>query len=608
MGIIGRNGSGKTTLLRIIAGCETLDGGRVVLPSGSLVAYVPQNSVFEESLTVLDAVFEKGSEKMLRLRDYEAACLELESAGGDQKHLLERVSELGHQLEIHGGWELEANAKSVLHQLGLTDPTQRVGDLSGGLRKRLALARGLILRPDLLILDEPTNHLDSETIAWLEDYLANYTGALLLVTHDRYFLDRVVNVMLEIEKGRVQRFEGNYTHYLEKKEEQALQRETEAVKREGMIRRELAWLRQGAKARSTKQKAHVERAKALISGPKLETEKNLELAAPLARLGNKILEIENITKSFNEKVLIDKFSYKLKQGDRIGIIGPNGSGKTTLLEIIAGRIPPDSGTIEVGKTVIIGYFDQESRALEEDMRVVDYIRQTADNVKTADGGVISASSMLERFLFSSDQQFTPIGRLSGGERRRLYLLRLLMGAPNLLLLDEPTNDFDIATLVALENYLDSFAGCLIIATHDRFLLDRVVTQVFRIEEAGQLRGYIGNYSDLKDLQKKNNREKQIVQDKKNEKNSKQIENSPMGLNGPASTATPRKLNYKERRELEDLEKRISESESRKTELEKLLSVPAGDFKSITTLTTELEKLNKQLEQDMNRWTELAELT
>jgi ATP-binding cassette subfamily F protein uup len=499
MGLIGRNGSGKTTLLRIVAGVETPDVGRVVFANNRLIGYVPQNPIFATEQTVLDAVFDQPTEALRRLHDYTAAVTALESAATADPRLVARVADLSQKLEETGGWALEANAKAVLHRLGIAEVTQMTRTLSGGQRKRVALARGLVLKPDLLILDEPTNHLDPDTIAWLESYLATYAGALLLVTHDRYFLDRVTNRMLELENGATRRYEGNYTIYLEKKAEQLHQRESEAIKRDNLVRRELAWLRRGAKARSTKQKARVDRAETLIAEPKAGPERKLELSALSSRLGNKILELERIEKSYGSRRLFTDFTLRLKGGDRLGLIGPNGAGKTTLLEVIAGRLAPDVGLREVGATVVIGYFDQESRALEEDMRVIDYIKSAAENVRTADGSVITAGQMLERFLFSSNAQYTPVGKLSGGERRRLYLLRILMQAPNVLLLDEPTNDFDIATLVALEEYLETFAGCLIVASHDRAFLDRTVEQVFHLDGCGRVKGYPGNYSVYLDL-------------------------------------------------------------------------------------------------------------
>jgi ATP-binding cassette subfamily F protein uup len=371
----------------------------------------------------------------------------MEADGGHDTRLVAQVSDLGHRLEAVGAWGLEAEAHAILDRLGITDTEALVGTLSGGQRKRVALARALVEQPDLLILDEPTNHLDAETVGWLETTLARYSGALLLVTHDRYFLDRVTNRMLDVENGTVTRFVGNYTSYLEQKAEQAAIREAEGERRANLARRELAWLRRGAKARTTKQKARVDRANALLDTPRDAPAREIDLAAVSTRLGQKVVVLENVSKRYDGPALLAGFTYAFTRRDRVGVIGPNGIGKTTLLELIAGRLAPDAGTIEIGKTVSIGYYDQESRALTDDLRVIDYIREVAENVKTADGSVISASQMLERFLFPPAQQYTPVGLLSGGERRRLYLLRILMGAPNVLLLDEPTNDLDIPTLV-----------------------------------------------------------------------------------------------------------------------------------------------------------------
>ncbi|HNV69424.1 MAG TPA: ABC-F family ATP-binding cassette domain-containing protein [Candidatus Ozemobacteraceae bacterium] len=604
MGIIGRNGSGKTTLLRIIAGIEPPDQGRVVLANHRIIASVPQNPTFREGMSVLDAVFDQADERLLRLRAYHQACLALEQGSDHQEKLLARVTELGAELDLRGGWDLEACAKSILHQLGLEDLGKSVDTLSGGQRKRLALARALVIRPDLLILDEPTNHLDPDVITWLEEYLEYYSGALLLVTHDRYFLDRVVNRMLEIEKGRVQRFEANYTRYLEIKEQQSLQRESEAVKREGLIRRELAWLRQGAKARSTKQKAHVDRATALISAPRDRPERELEMSSASSRLGNKIIELTNLTKTYGNRTIIDRFSYRLKHGDRIGIIGPNGSGKTTLLEMVAGRLAPDAGQRDVGQTVVIGYYDQESRALENELRVIDYVRKTAEHVNTGEGGTVSAGQMLERFLFSPTQQSAYISTLSGGERRRLYLARLLMGAPNVLLLDEPTNDFDIVTLMALEAWLDVYSGCLLVASHDRYFLDRTVTQLFHIESGGHLRGYPGNYTTYLEMRRS-------VETTALETGATKSAKPSDSAATPATSAAPQKSRsqkrtFKEQREYEDLEKRIAAAESRKAQIENLLANPNGDFSALATLAQELHDLNGQIDREMNRWAELAE--
>ncbi|MCA1618688.1 MAG: ATP-binding cassette domain-containing protein, partial [Acidobacteria bacterium] len=502
VGVVGANGSGKSTLLRLIAGRERPDAGRVTLADGLSIGYLPQNPPYAAEATVLEAVFAASDAKTKLLLDYERACGELAAQGGDEQRALNRVSELAHRLEVSGAWELETNARTVLGRLGITDTGARMGALSGGQRKRVALAHALIERPGLLILDEPTNHLDAETISWLEDYLGRYGGALLLVTHDRYFLDRVTTRILEVDGGVVQAFDGNYAYYLEKKEEQESARAAGGQKREMLIRRELAWLRRGAKARTRKSKARVERAESLIAQPKEAAKAALDMSVGSTRLGKKVLELREVTKSYDGRVLIGGFSRTLKPGERVGIIGPNGAGKTTLLEMVAGRVAPDAGSLEVGQTVRVGYYDQESRALDEEERVIDYIRAVAERVETADGSFITAGQMLERFLFTGAMQYAPIAKLSGGERRRLYLLRVLMGAPNLLLLDEPTNDLDIQTLITLEDYLDGFPGNLIVVSHDRYFLDRTVEHVFRFEGGGRLREYPGNYSAFLEARRK----------------------------------------------------------------------------------------------------------
>lgn len=598
VGVVGVNGSGKSTLLRLIAGVEKPDAGRIVFAEDVSVGYLPQNPPFEPDETVLDAIFAASDANMKLLRDYELACQALGS-GGDEQRLLDRVSELAHRLEASGAWELETNARMVLTRLGIRDITARLGTLSGGQRKRIALARALVLRPQLLILDEPTNHLDAETITWLESYLARYRGALLLVTHDRYFLDRVTGRILEIDRSRVQAFEGNYAYYLEKKEEQEAARAAEGQKREMLIRRELAWLRRGAKARTRKSKARIDRAESLMAQPKEAARAELDISVQSSRMGKKILELRDISKSYDGRVLIEDFSYTLKPFERIGIIGPNGAGKTTLLEIITGRVEPDSGTVEVGQTIRFGYYDQENRALDEQARVIDYIREVAERIETADGSFITASQMLEKFLFTGAMQYAPIGKLSGGERRRLYLLRVLMSAPNVLLLDEPTNDLDIQTMVTLEDYLDDFGGCLIVVSHDRYFLDRTVEHIFRFENDGRLRQYPGNYSAFLEARQKEEREAVPLKPETNASAAKE-----------ARVKTPparRKLSFKEQKELKDLETRIEEAEGRKSEIETELAANASDAHLVHRLYEERERLNAQLANDLDRWSELAEL-
>ena len=595
VGIIGMNGSGKSTLLRIIAGREQPDTGRAVMAGQRVIAYLPQNPPFDPDKTVLDTVFTASNEAMRLLHDYEVACHDLSASGGGDTRLLDRVSKLAHQLEAAGGWNLETNAKTVLTQLGITDTAAEMSALSGGQRKRVALAHALVSSPDLLILDEPTNHLDADTIAWLEAYLSRYAGALLLVTHDRYFLDRVTGRIIEIDRGRVQSFAGNYAYYVEKKDEQEAARAAASEKREALMRRELAWLKRGAKARTTKQKARVDRAEELMRQPTESARAELDISVGFSRMGKKILELDRISKSYGDQKLIEAFSYNLKRGDRIGVIGPNGSGKTTLLDIITGRVEPDEGRVERGQTIIIGYYDQENRELKGDERVIDYIREVAEKIETADGQLITASQMLEKFMFPPSAQYDVIGRLSGGERRRLYLLRILMSAPNVLLLDEPTNDLDIQTLLRLEEYLDSFAGCLIVVSHDRYFLDRTADHIFRFDGGGTVREYPGNYSAFLEA-----RLRDVADANEAAKESK-----------PAATAKQstgaRKLSYKERREFEELEKRIEAAEMRKTEIERSLAESSSDFVRVQALYTELELLKRQLDNDVDRWAELAEL-
>ncbi|HEV7890476.1 MAG TPA: ABC-F family ATP-binding cassette domain-containing protein [Pyrinomonadaceae bacterium] len=602
VGVVGINGSGKTTFLRLIAGAESPDAGRITFADGVTIGYLPQNPPYDAEATVLEAVFAASDARMRLLLDYERACNDLAAQGGDERRALERVSELAHRLEASGAWELETNARTVLGRLGITDTNARMGTLSGGQRKRVALAHALIERPGLLILDEPTNHLDAETISWLEGYLVGYGGALLLVTHDRYFLDRVTTRILEVEKGAVQAFDGNYAYYLEKKEEQETARAVEGQKREMLIRRELAWLRRGAKARTRKSKARVDAAESLIAQPKEAARAALDMSVGSSRLGKKVLELRDITKSYDGRVLIGGFSRTWKPGERIGVIGPNGAGKTTLLEIVAGRVAPDSGSLEVGQTVRIGYYDQESRALNERERVIDYVRAVAERVETADGSFITAGQMLERFLFNGAMQYAPIAKLSGGERRRLYLLRVLMGAPNVLLLDEPTNDLDIQTLMVLEDYLDNFPGNLIVVSHDRYFLDRTVEHVIRFEGEGRLREYPGNYSAF--LEARREEESEAAPAKTAAKSADAAR--PAGLQSNAPTTAKRKLSFKERKELEETEARIQAAESRAAEVEKELSANASDAHLVHRLYEEREKLTEQLARDLERWAELAE--
>lgn len=594
IGIIGANGSGKTTLLRVIAEVETSDTGKVVRANGKSLAYLSQNPPINEEATVLETIFAASSGVMNLISEYENACHDLALDGTNQK-TFEKISELQHQLEITGGWEIEQNVRNVLTRLGIIDTSAQMKTLSGGQRKRVALAHELIFKPDILILDEPTNHLDADTIEWLEDYLRRYTGALLLVTHDRYFLDRVTNRIFEIDRGALQSFAGNYGYYLEKKEEQDALRVVEGHKREQLIKKELAWLRRGAKARTRKSKHRIAAAHDLMAQPKEKAKAEIDIAVGSKRLGTKIIEINNVSKSYGGRKLIDDFSYLLKRNDRIGIIGENGSGKTTLLEIITNRIAPDSGEIEVGQTVHIGYYDQESRALNEEQRVIEYIKEVAEYITTSDGNQIAASQMLERFLFPPAAQYGVIKNLSGGERRRLYLLRILMASPNVLLLDEPTNDLDIPTLVALEEYLDDFAGALIVVSHDRYFLDRTIDTIFKIESGGKLREYPGDYSMYLEITEREAAEKAEL----NVAAKRQTASTPQKKES-------QKLSFKEKRELETLEVEIPKAEGRLAEIEKELELFATDSFKLNALFTEQIKLNETLEKYIERWAQLAE--
>lgn len=608
IGVIGANGSGKSTLLRVIAGEEVPDTGRVVLANDRQVAILPQDPPFQPRETILEAVFEGGNgalrEKLDRIRQYEVACQELAEQGGTEKKLLARVAELAHEIEVMGAWQLEAKAKAMLTELGVLDWTAQMGTLSGGQRKRVALAHSLLTEPDLLILDEPTNHLDAETVDWLERALGEFPGAILLVTHDRYFLDRVVRRTIELDRGQVRSYQGNYACYLEEKQAHEDRQAVEAQKLRQMARRELEWLRRGPKARTTKAKARVERAESVIEQARQATadlagRKTLELEFETTRLGGKILAVEGLTHGYGERVLIRDFSYSFKRGDRIGIIGPNGSGKTTLLEILAGTKLPDVGKVEIGQTVQLRYYRQEITEVDPAQRLIDHLREVAERIELADGEELTASQMLDRFLFPPATQYQPIGSLSGGERRRLALLRELMAAPNVLLLDEVTNDLDLPTLVALELYLDRFPGCLVVVSHDRYFLDRTVETIFRFEGEGRIREYPGNYSAFRERQI----EERAAQE---ERRVDPPEVTARRLPAEVLVSPSPRLSYKEKRELDQLIDRIAQQEARKGEIEAILIERASDHLVVAQLYDELQLLEPALDRDLTRWAELAD--
>jgi ATP-binding cassette subfamily F protein uup len=518
VGLIGTNGSGKSTLLKMIAGMESIDSGDRWVNPGSKIVYLPQQPDLDENHTVLEQVFADSGEQMALVREYEEISAQLSHGKGDTDKLMARLSAVSERIDEVDAWDLETKAKLILTKLGIEDFDAKIADLSGGYRKRIALATALLSEPDVLLMDEPTNHLDALSVEWLQNYLNGYRGALLLITHDRYFLDRVTNRILEIDRGDLYNYAGNYAYYLEKK---ALAEESAASsvrKHAGVLRRELEWLKRGPKARSTKQKARIDRIKDMRAQEFKTANGKVEIATAGRRIGKKVIELLNICKAYGDRTLIKDFTYNFTPEDRIGIIGSNGAGKSTLMDIITGRIQPDSGTVEIGTTIHIGYFDQHSEDLtpNEDQRVIEYLKSVAELVQTADGEIITASQMLEKFLFPPNQQYAPINKLSGGEKRRLFLLKVLMSAPNVLILDEPTNDLDVQTLAVLEDYLEDFNGCVIVVSHDRYFLDRTIDMVFALEPGGNLRLYPGNYSVYLDY-KKAEEAKEIKGQKEKEK-------------------------------------------------------------------------------------------
>ncbi|BAZ44191.1 ABC transporter ATP-binding protein [Chondrocystis sp. NIES-4102] len=605
VGLIGVNGSGKSTLLKMIAGIEPIDGGQRLVTSGAKIIYLPQQPVIDENLTVIDQVFADSGEQMKLVREYEELSLKIShSTGASLEALMSRLATVSEKIEILGAWELETKAKIILTKLGIVDFDAKVGDLSGGYRKRIALATALLNEPDLLLMDEPTNHLDAESVEWLQDYLARFSGAILLITHDRYFLDQVTNRILEIDRADLYTYTGNYAYYLEKKAAQSASADSSFQKYQGILRRELEWLKKGPKARSTKQKARIGRIKDMQEQEFKQAQLEVDIDTPGRRIGKKVIELENISKAYNDRVLIQDFSYKFTPKDRIGIIGGNGAGKSTLMNIITGRITPDHGQVDIGQTIHIGYFDQHSdtllSALNQEQRVIDYIKEVAEVVSTADGNKITASQMLEKFLFSPNQQYAPINQLSGGEKRRLFLLQVLMGAPNVLILDEPTNDLDVQTLTILEDYLDNFNGCVIVVSHDRYFLDRTVDFILAIESGGNVRSYPGNYSVYLDHQK------QAVKTAKTESApSKPRSSKPQNTNSNTQLKIKPLSNF-ERREYEKLEATIDQMEADKAKLEADLAINCSDFTLVQELSQKLASLNTKIETATERWLELAE--
>lgn len=573
VGVIGINGTGKSTLLKIIAGKETADRADIIMQRDLRIAYLPQIPEFADTHTTLSGA-------------------------------LPLTEEISDQPENY-----IPQAKSMLHQLGFTRYDQPITELSGGQRKRIALVRTLLTPADVLILDEPTNHLDSAMAEWLEKTLRAESRPLIMITHDRYFLDSVTNAIVEIDKSKLYRYEGNYLYYLEHKVmREEIARATER-KRQSILRVEIEWMKRGARARSTKQKAHIARYEALRDMDAPVTDDTVTISSVSSRLGRTTIELDHISKAYEDAVLMQDFTYTFLRDDRIGIIGPNGCGKSTLLKIILGEITPDKGTVTIGQTVKIGYFSQESTEMDPSLRVIDYVKEGGELVQTADG-TISASAMLERFLFPKDQQYTKIAKLSGGERRRLYLLRILMEAPNILLLDEPTNDLDIATLTILEDYLDQFAGIVITISHDRYFLDRIVRRIFAFEKGGVIRQYEGGYTDylahtnevitVTDAGAQGHTDTQaVVSSDGPSKNTRD--------NWKKGHTHTKKMSYQEQKDYETIEQDIASLEEQLEQLEQDIAGAATDFVRLNELTAQKSEIEAALEQKMDRWMYLEEL-
>lgn len=594
-GLIGINGTGKSTLLKILIGREEPDEGKVIYAGNTRIGYLPQNPFLHEQSTVLEEVIQGSSPVMKLIRDYEELVMQAEHSA--EPTLQKQLLQLGQKMDEANAWQVESEAKTILTRLGIVDFQVQVGTLSGGQRKRVALAAALINPVELLIMDEPTNHIDDQTVDWLEQYLKERKGALLMVTHDRYFLDRVAGRIFELNEGKIYSYSGNYSFFLEKKAEREELEQTLSAKRQNFYRRELGWIKRGAKARSTKQQARIDRFEALqdqMTQP--NDRRQMEVVASSSRLGKKVITLKHLEKNFGDKRIIHNFDYMFSHADRLGIIGPNGAGKSTLLNLIAGNLKPDHGLVETGPTVKIGFFSQEYVELDENQRVIDYIKAQAEHLPTADGGSISAAQLLERFLFPPALQWAPIAKLSGGELRRLFLLRILMGAPNVLLLDEPTNDLDTQTLSILEDYLEEFPGVVIAASHDRYFLDRVVDKLLIFEGEAKVSHFVGNYSEYREyLTKQLNTTPVPIKILKPENEPKRSKDKPL------------KMSFKEQRELAEIDHVIAGVEQELAEVKARINQAGSDYLLLQELTGTQEKLEQRLNELMERWAYLNEL-
>ena len=598
IGLIGINGTGKTSFLKVIAGIDEADAGSFIKSSNLKIEYLAQNPDFDFEITVLEQVFEGSSPLMVLLREYENVSSSLEKNPSDTK-LQMRLMELNAKMDLNEAWQIEREAKTVLMKLGIMEFDKKIGELSGGQRKRVAMAGALIRPCDLLILDEPTNHIDNETITYLEDYLSNRKGALLMVTHDRYFLDRVVNKIWELDEGKLYAYQGAYTKFLELKAQREADDKRIQEKKQSLYKSELAWMRKGVEARRTKQKARKDRFKILETEIDKSSDEKLDISVAGKRLGRKIIEINDISKSFGDKVVLKNFTYTVLKGDRIGIVGNNGEGKSSLLNAIAKKLDLDSGTIEIGETIKIGYYSQENIDMDTSLRVIEYIKNKAEYIETSDGTKITAAMMLEKFLFTGDMQWSFISKLSGGERRRLYLLSVLMEGPNVLLLDEPTNDLDIQTLAILEDYIDEFNGPVITVSHDRYFLDKIADKIFAFEGDGNIEISFGDYTDYSE------KKKQTIEDTASETVKSSLKDKDKSSEAKPKAKT--KFSYKEQQEFDTIDEKIEQTETKLAQIKIDMEKNAADFVKLAELTKEEERLNSLLEELMERWAYLNEL-
>ncbi len=604
--LVAKNGTGKTSLLNIITGKDIPDKGTISIRKEIKMAYLPQEPQFNEEQSVMETIYQSDNELLRAVKAYEEA-LELSQHDASDANL-ELLNNATSRMDQLNAWNYENAIQQILFRLQITFLDKQIKMLSGGQKKRVALARILISEPDLLIMDEPTNHLDMEMVEWLEDYLSNKDLSLLMVTHDRYFLDRVCNQLLELENGKLYGYKGNYSYYVEKKAERELAQDAEVDKARNLYRRELEWVRKMPKARGTKAKARVNAFDDVEAKAKQrKSDDKLQLDVKSTRLGGKILELIKLNKSFGSFPILKSFTYTFKHGEKIGIVGKNGVGKTTVLNMIMGLEGYDGGKIQTGETVVFGYYSQQGMIHADDKRVIEVVKEIAEFIPMADGSKLSASQLLQRFLFSNEQQYTMVGKLSGGERRRLYLMTILIRNPNFLILDEPTNDLDIVTLSILEDFLVSFKGCVLIVSHDRYFMDRLVDHLFVFEGDGEIKDFPGNYTQYREyLEAKQEKEREQKQELASAKVEEKKE-KPVQSTSPVAVPAVRKLTYKEKLELEGLEKEIAQLEQSKLTLTEKLNSGTGTHVDLKTWADELSVLIEKLDEKSMRWLELSEV-